>query len=223
MKHPQNYPGKHLSPQPRSSSAYKPMEPKAQMHIIVTGLKKFIKEKMLQGKGVVIKNFGGFTFEVKSENKVPAQLFGFDPSKTYSQLQKQRKNIHKLRPCFLVEKKFGDSLARFANKSQVDAPNSQTSVFQKGYNMLYCNAGPIASACSLDRESTQSALDAIIQAIIDLTNLSISFMLKILGFDLDLDFGVAKLTIRNKDLKTTFSQNFVSQLNTPDFEDNVCA
>ena len=62
--------------------------------------------------------------------------------------------------------------------------------------MLYCNAGPIAASCFLDRETTSDAMKAIVAAIIDLTNL---------GFDMNLDFGVAKLKIRNKNLTTTFN------------------
>ena len=105
------------------------MEPKAQLHIIVQGLKKYIKEKMLEGKGVVIREFGGFTFEVKTKQKMPAQLFGFDSTKGYEQQKAARQHIHMMRPCFLVEKKFATALARFPNKSEVDAPKSQSSVF----------------------------------------------------------------------------------------------
>ena len=75
------------------------------------------------------------------------------------------------RPCFLVEGKFKSSLSRFANKDQIDAPRSQSSVFQKGFNMIYCNAGPIAAGCYLSREATKSAIEALVGAITDLTTL----------------------------------------------------
>lgn len=35
LKHPINYPGKHQESQPRTNPAYKPLEPKAQFHIIL--------------------------------------------------------------------------------------------------------------------------------------------------------------------------------------------
>lgn len=78
--------------------------------------------------------------------------------------------------------------------------------------MLYCNAGPIASACSLDREATQSAMNALIQSIIDCTNL---------GFDLNLDFGVAVLRIRNKNLKTVFKPEFSQAIQQTTFQQKV--
>lgn len=188
------------------------MEPKAQFHIIVGGLKSYIRQKMLQGHGVVIRNFGGFTFEVKTKHKLPAQYFAFDSAKAYEQQRASRNNVHVMRPCFLVDKKFGTALSRFANKSQVDCPKSQSNIFQQGFNMLYCNAGPIASSCSLDREATQSAMNALIQGIIDLTNL---------GFDLSLDFGVALFRINNKNLKISFKQAFIQQVESVAFDKNM--
>lgn len=124
----------------------------------------------------------------------------------------KRKHVHNIRPCFLVDGKFKAALTRFANKDEIDAPKSQSNVFQKGFNMLYCNAGPIASACYLSREATQSALQAVVQAIVDLTRL---------GYDLNLDFGFSMLSVRNKNLSVKFSPNFVASLNKPNFEEKV--
>ena len=72
--------------------------------------------------------------------------------------------------------------------------------------MMYCNAGPIASACYLSRVATQSAIEALITAIVDLTAL---------GYDLNLDFGFAGLWVRNKNLTTNFDKNFAQSLNQP--------
>jgi hypothetical protein len=111
-----------------------------------------------------------------------------------------------------VDGQFKQALSRFSNKEEIDAPNSQRSLFQKGFNMLYCNAGPIASACYLSRDSTQSALKALVQAIVDLTRL---------GYDINLDFEFAQLYIRNKNLKSGFCPNFISLMNQPNFENKV--
>jgi CCDC81 eukaryotic HU domain 2 len=78
--------------------------------------------------------------------------------------------------------------------------------------MMYCNAGPIASACYLSRISTQSAIEALVTAIGDLTTL---------GYDLNLDFGFAGLFVRNKNLTMSFDDNFVASLNQPHFETKV--
>jgi hypothetical protein len=112
----------------------------------------------------------------------------------------------------LVDGKFKSALSRYNNKDQIDAPMSQTNVFQKGFNMMYCNAGPIASACYLSRVATQSAMEALVTAIGDLTTL---------GYDLNLDFGFAALWVRNKNLKMSFDPTFVQRLNQPKFEDKV--
>jgi hypothetical protein len=38
VKHPNNYPGKHLQSQPRTYEAAKPLDPKAQFHLIIKAL-----------------------------------------------------------------------------------------------------------------------------------------------------------------------------------------
>ena len=50
LQHPKNYPGKHLESQPRVKPSYKPLEPKAQFHIIFKATSEYIKEKLLEGK-----------------------------------------------------------------------------------------------------------------------------------------------------------------------------
>lgn len=35
VNHPQNYPGKHLQSQPRTFEGAKPLDPKAQFHLII--------------------------------------------------------------------------------------------------------------------------------------------------------------------------------------------
>ena len=81
LKHPKNYPGKHLVSQARTVACYKPLEPKAQFHIIIDSLSTYLREKVLSGKGVNIKNFGAFCFEVDSGKVEPAQYSQFNPQK----------------------------------------------------------------------------------------------------------------------------------------------
>lgn len=157
----------------------------------------------------MIKDFGAFTFEVVSNTVKPAQMCHFDTAKTVNDNRMDRKHVHDIRPCFLVNGGFEKSLARFPNKKEIDCPKSQHSIYQQGSNMLFCNPGPIASGCNFSPKLTQSILTAITHAITDLTRL---------GKDLNLDFGFCKLRVNNKDLTYNFCGGLCNQLNTANFE-----
>ncbi len=43
VKHPDNYPGKHLHSQARTYEAAKPLDPKAQFHLILKAMGEYIK------------------------------------------------------------------------------------------------------------------------------------------------------------------------------------
>lgn len=122
---------------------------------------------MNNGHGVFIKNFGAFTFEVASNTVKPAQMCSYNTSKNIYENREDRKHIHNIRPCFLVDGKFKNSLQRFPNKSEIDCPASQHSVFQQGINMCYCNPVPISRACYLSETVTKSLLNATVMAISD--------------------------------------------------------
>ena len=81
VKHPNNYPGKHLQSQPRTYEAVKPLDPKAQFHLIIKALGEYIKENIQAGRGINYKNFGAFAFEVNTDLVKPAQLSNFDITK----------------------------------------------------------------------------------------------------------------------------------------------
>lgn len=78
---PQNYPGRHLMSQARTFEAVKPLDPKAQFHLIFKALGEYVKENMAKGKGVNYRGFGAFTFEVATDLVKPAQLSNFDITK----------------------------------------------------------------------------------------------------------------------------------------------
>ncbi len=48
--------------QARTFEAVKPLDPKAQFHLIFKGLGEYIKENMAKGKGINYRGFGAFTF-----------------------------------------------------------------------------------------------------------------------------------------------------------------
>ena len=64
LSHAQNYPGKHLVSQARVNEAVKPLDPKAQFHLVFKSLGEYIKENMETGRGINYRGFGAFAFEV---------------------------------------------------------------------------------------------------------------------------------------------------------------
>lgn len=75
--------------------------------------------------------------------------------------------------------------------------------------MMFCNPGPIAASCYLSKDVVQSTHQAFIQAVCDLTRL---------GYNLSIGLGFIKFTVNNKDLKYSYSREFVNTLNNNNFE-----
>jgi hypothetical protein len=120
LKHPTNYPGRHIESQPRTSLAYKGLEPIAQFHIILKATREYIQECMTSGKGVNVRNFGAFTFELESSIVKPAQQVVFDLSKELEDQREERKHVHKVRPCFVPDPKLKTVLDRYPGKAEID-------------------------------------------------------------------------------------------------------
>mmetsp|Transcript_33508 Transcript_33508/g.39014 ORF Transcript_33508/g.39014 Transcript_33508/m.39014 type:complete len:300 (+) Transcript_33508:36-935(+) len=209
ITHPTNYPGRHLDSQPRTSPTLKPLEPKSQFHIIFKALSEYIREKMQNGKSVSVKGLGGFSFEIISEKVKPAIFTTVDFKKPLDDQRAERKHVHAIRPCFLVDSKFKYLLSRFPGKQEIEVPKSQHSVFQQGFGMIFCNSVPIANACYLAKEVVSSAIDAFVTAVNDLTRL---------GYDLRINFGFCCLSINDRNLTVKYNETFSSSLNKSNFE-----
>ena len=119
MTHPNNYPGKHLSSQPRTSDSFKALDPKAQFHLVIKGLGEYIRENICSGRGINYKGFGAFAFEVCTELVKPAQLSNFDITKELDDQREERKHNHKIRPVFVPDKSLQDQLIRFPGKEEI--------------------------------------------------------------------------------------------------------
>ncbi|CAD8185706.1 unnamed protein product [Paramecium octaurelia] len=209
LSHPQNYPGKQQESQPRTVQSYKPLEPKAQFHIIIKATAEYIKEKMLNGNGVNMKELGAFTMEVISDYVKPLQHSGFNMTQDLAIQRADRKHVHQIRPCFVPDNAFKYFLARYPGKEEITKPLSQHSIYQKGFGMNFCNAGPIAASSYLGKDVVQSVHTSLIKAIHDLTRL---------GHDLHIDFGFIKISVQNRDLKYKYDQSFIQRLNQTDYE-----
>ena len=125
-----------------------------------------------------MKGFGAFTFEVGTELPKIGMDYRQAKLKSFGELIVEKKSTHKMRPCFVIEPKFKHLLTRFKDKEELIKPKSQSSVFQKGFQMTYCNAIPIAASCYLKQSVVIDSLNATFAAIYDLVNLGKNIVLK---------------------------------------------
>jgi len=212
LTHKKNYPGKHQESQPRTVSSFKPLEPKSQFHVIFKALSEYIKENLASGKSVNLKGFGAFSFEIDSTHVQPAVFSTIDFKKQLDEQRAERKHVHKMRPCFIVDSKLKYVLSRFPGKEEVTVPKSQNSIYQQGFGMVFCNPAPVAAASYLGKEAVNAAIQAFIEAVANLTQL---------GHNLDIDFGFCKVKIVNRSLSYSYRQDFSHSLNQTGFESKI--
>lgn len=171
-----------------------------------------MKENLLDGRGINYRNFGAFAFEVDTDIVKPAQHSNFDITKDLSSQREERMHNHSIRPCFVPDKKLQDTLLRYPGKEEIIKPKSQHSIYQKGFNMIYCNPVPIAAASSLDKDVTESILSAFARSVLDLIEL---------GKSLELTVGPCHIKIVNKNLTYSYVGNFSNHLNNTEYEKNL--
>ena len=145
LKHPDNYPGAHIDPAARTGGGFKPLEPKAQMMIMWRALSEYLEEKLKSGRNVNIKGFGAFAFDIKSDlPRISTRTI--DPYGKIDEQRKARRHLHKVVPRFVVDQKLQYHLVHYPGKEQIESAKSQSSIYQKGYGMIYCNPYPISAA-----------------------------------------------------------------------------
>jgi len=92
--------------------------------------------------------------------------------------------------------KFKKLLTRFKDKEELIKPKSQASIFQKGFQMTYCNPIPIAASCYLTKNVILDSLNATFAAIYDLLNIGKNIVLK---------FGFCNIYFMDRNLTYSFS------------------
>lgn len=201
LSNPTTYPGLHQESFPRTSSSFKPLEKKSQLQIIWRSFCEYLYEKLSECKGINIKNFGAFTYEVQTE--LPKLGINYNKAKnmSFKELLTEKKTIHKLKPCFIIDNKFKKILSKFNDKEELTKPKSQSNIYQKGFQMIYCNMVPIAAACYLHKNVVSDAINSIFSAVYDLVNSGKNVVLK---------FSFCNVYFYDRNLKFTFSQNFNS-------------
>lgn len=190
------YVGLHQESCARTSDAFKPLEVKSQFMIIWKAFCEYLKEKINECKGINIKNFGAFTFEVETELPKLGLEYNKAKTKSFQELLIEKKSINKLRPCFIIDPKFKKILSKFNDKEEISKPKSQSSVYQRGFQMTYCNPVPIAAACYLHKNVIADALDSIFTAVYDLVNM---------GKNVTLKFSFINIYFFDKNLTYTFA------------------
>ena len=169
---------------------------------------EYVQEKLAGSKSVNLRGFGAFSFDIETELPKVATR-SINTNHTIEEQRMERKHLHKIRPVFVVDAKLKAALARYPGKEEIEKPKSQASVYQKGFNTIYCNPVPIAAACFLGKDVVENTMNAIFSAVIDLTKH---------GRDLELRFAFANVRIINRDLKVSFKPGFVGSVNDKEFE-----
>jgi len=181
------------------------------MVIIWKALIEYLNNNLRAGRSVNVKRFGSFTFDIETElpriaqksHSMTTNNFDLDDQRL------DRKHVHNVRPCFVVDEFLQPHLIHYAGKEEILPPKSQKSVYQKGFRMIYCNPVPIAAACLLGKEVVNDALNTIFLAIVDLIKYN---------KNLNLNFGFCRLSIVNKGLKVTFAQDYSASCKDKTFE-----
>jgi len=210
-KNPKNYPGKHMNPSSRSNPSVKPLETKSQLLVLWHATFSYVKEQISNYIGVNIKNFGTFTYEVKQTLPKLGIDYKKASTKTFKELLLEKKSLHKLRPCFIIDPKIASILTRFNNKEELTKPASQSSIYQRGFKMTYCNPIPIAAACSVDRGVVEDGLRAIFNAIYDLISIGQNIILKT---------GFCNIRFIDKNLKYSFSPEIIEMTKDLPYTEN---
>ena len=115
-----------------------------------------------------MRGFGIFTFDISTDlPKIATRTI--NTSHTIEEQRMERKHVHNIRPVFVIDPKLKAALTRHPGKDELEKPKSQASVYQKGFQTIFCNPVPIAAACFIGKEIVDSTLNAIFNAVIDLT------------------------------------------------------
>jgi len=115
----------------------------------------------------------------------------------------ERKNIHHLKPVFVVDPVLQYHLVRYPGKEEISPAKSQHSIYQRGYRTIYANPVPIASAACLGKDVVVDALSTIFLAVQDLIKLD---------KDINLAFGFGNVRCSHRNLSVVFANDLSSTI-----------
>lgn len=171
------------------------------MVIIWKAFVEYVGTNLRAGRSVNIKRFGSFTFDIDTDlPRIAQKSMGMTTSNfDLNEQRLDRKHIHKVRPCFVVDDFLRPHLVHYAGKEEIVPAKSQKSIYQQGFRTIFCNAVPIAAAALLGKEVVSDALNTLFLAFADLIKYN---------RDLNLNFGFARVSIVDRGLKVVFAKDF---------------
>lgn len=167
--------------------------------MIWKALIEYIGENVRAGKSVNVKKFGCFTYNIQTELPKIAARNGSPKTDIFTE-RLERKNIHHLKPVFVVDPCIQYHLVRYNGKEEISPAISQHSIYQKGFRTIYANPVPVAAAACLGVDVVTDALNTLFLAIQDLIKYD---------KDIDLAFGFCNVRFLSRNLKVAF----LSELN----------
>lgn len=155
-----------------------------------------------------MKGFGCFTFNVQTELPKIADR-NISPKMDIFTKRIERKNIHHLKPVFVVDPKIQYHLVRYPGKEEISPAISQHSIYQKGFRTIYANPVPVANGACMGKDVTQDCLNTLFRAIIDLIKYD---------KNVDLAMGFCNVRMIGKTLSVVFRSDLVQEIKAPQFE-----
>jgi len=93
------------------------------MQIIWKALITYLDKNLREGKSVNMKKFGAFTFDIATDlPRISRRQIGADSDIAVD--RSQRKHIHTLRPCFIVDPVLKRLLSRYNGKEEISPAGS---------------------------------------------------------------------------------------------------
>ncbi|CBZ52038.1 conserved hypothetical protein [Neospora caninum Liverpool] len=184
LRLPLQYPGPHQESQGRVTEELAPTDPTRQLLLIWDAMCDFLSEKLQQGKGVTIKDFGSFLFERRIE-VTPPKI----PELGHAAGEKEV-----VIPRFVVADTLMKELTRQHPKEDIRRQHISGSIYQTK-RMTALNPVPIAAGCYMRRDLVASAVTSMFRAIIDLVRTN---------YDLELNMKFATIRIKDRTLTCNF-------------------
>lgn len=181
------------------------------MLIVWRALTEYVNENIQAGRSVNIKKFGAFTYNVQTELPKIASR-SISPKVDIFTQRLERKNVHHLKPVFVVDPMLQYNLVRYPGKEEISPAKSQHSIYQKGFRCIYANPVPIAASCMLGKDVVQDTLDTIFLAIQDLIKYD---------KNIDLAFGFCNVRFTNRNLRVTFKEDMSKTIGSAQFENQM--
>eukprot|EP00451_Oxyrrhis_marina_P005310 CAMPEP_0204291076 /NCGR_PEP_ID=MMETSP0468-20130131/61797_1 /ASSEMBLY_ACC=CAM_ASM_000383 /TAXON_ID=2969 /ORGANISM="Oxyrrhis marina" /LENGTH=275 /DNA_ID=CAMNT_0051269351 /DNA_START=55 /DNA_END=882 /DNA_ORIENTATION=+ len=191
LENPKYYPGPHNLSAPRTTQGLQQLDTTRQMMLIWDALCQYMQESLEGGRSVNIPYFGAFTFENSLHED------GSHPSNP-------RKAAKHSRPCFLVDERLKKNLYRYPGKEEIRVGRNDHSVYQSAPRMEFLNVVPIAAGCYYTTKIVTSAITQFFKAVVDLAQR---------GYNVDLDFGFARVRIFSRALQVAFARRLGDTVN----------